>query len=83
MNSPRRNTFIKVGGVVVLGTVLTAVVYAQSSEGHNPRPSKDDDPAPLVSKDPVIKNAATMIQDGRNIFRHETYGAADTPTDTR
>jgi hypothetical protein len=55
---------INFGCVVVVGSVLT--IYAESS-GRNER-------APLVTKDSIIKNAAVNIQDGRNIFRYDTYG---------
>ncbi len=30
--------------------------------------------SPEICRDPVVKNAATMIEDGRNIFRYDTYG---------
>lgn len=76
MDYARKNTFIKIGGVVVVGSVLTitTLVYAQSTRGPKPKSSTEDEHAPLVSKDPVIKNAANVIQDGRNIFRYDTYG---------
>ena len=59
----QKNT-MNLGSVVVAGSVLTSPLYAQSS-GTN---------APLVTKDPIIKNAAANIEDGRNIFRYDTYG---------
>src|SRR5262249_11696827 len=62
----KRNTLINLSCVVVVGSVLTTLLYAESSD----RKEK----APLVTKDKVIKDAAVNIQDGRNIFRHDTYG---------
>ncbi len=37
-------------------------------------PGKGNTHAALVTKDPIVKNAANMITDGRNIFRFDTYG---------
>src|SRR5262245_45528575 len=66
MHSTQKLTFIKLGYVVVVGSVLTSPLCAQSSDAN--------DRAPLVAKDSIIKNAAVNIQDGRNIFRYDTYG---------
>jgi cytochrome c5 len=66
MHEPQKSTFINLRWAVVAGCVLGAVVCAQ--------PSKENEQAPLVTGDPVIKNAAAIIQDGRNIFRYDTYG---------
>ncbi len=71
----RRSTLISICGVVVVGSVLNTLVYAQSSK--SPKPDKgwhENEQVPLVTKDPVVKNAATLIEDGRNIFRYDTYG---------
>jgi hypothetical protein len=46
-------------GRVIVASVLTTLVYAQ---------------VPLAAQDTVVKNAAALIQNGRNIFRYDTYG---------
>jgi mono/diheme cytochrome c family protein len=66
MRHTKTNIVIHFGSAVVVASVFTSSLYAQSSGGN--------DQAPLVTKDPVIKNAAVNIEDGRNIFRHDTYG---------
>jgi len=66
MHTPQTSTFINLRRVVVAGCVLGAVVCAQTPKAHAQ--------VPLVSADPVITNAAAIIQNGRNIFRHDTYG---------
>src|SRR5215831_19094041 len=60
------NTLINLGYMVVVGSALTTSLYAQSS-GRSEK-------APLVTKDAIVKKAAVNIQDGRNIFRYDTYG---------
>jgi cytochrome c5 len=60
MRFTQKTTLINIG--VVVGTVLTTLVRAQSAN------------APLVTKDPLVKNADDTIQSGRNIFRYDTYG---------
>jgi mono/diheme cytochrome c family protein len=62
------------GCLALAGCLVTTVVYAQSPKDPKPKHSKENDRAPLITKDPVVKNAATMIRDGRNIFRYDTYG---------
>src|SRR5438046_964646 len=66
MHMRQQSNLINLRWVIVAGCVLGAVVCAQ--------PSKENEQAPLVTGDTVIKNAAALIQDGRNIFRHDTYG---------
>ena len=63
MRFTEKHTLINLGCLIVVGSVLTPL-YAQSSDTN----------APLVTKDPIIKNAAVNIEDGRNIFRYDTYG---------
>ncbi len=36
---------------------------------------------PLVTSDPVLTNAAINIQNGRNLFRYDTYGDEAFPGD--
>ncbi|HSU55678.1 MAG TPA: hypothetical protein VLT36_16600, partial [Candidatus Dormibacteraeota bacterium] len=50
---------ITFGCVAVISSLLTTLVYAQ---------------APPAPQDPVVTNAAGLIQNGRNIFRYDTYG---------
>ena len=66
MRLTQQNSLINLACVVVIGAVLTTPAYAQpaNANGH----------APLVTTDPLVTNAAVNIQDGRNIFRHDTYG---------
>jgi len=59
MHFPQKNILISIGCVVVVGSVLTTLVYAQ---------------APPAAQDTAITNAAALIQDGRNIFRYDKYG---------
>jgi hypothetical protein len=66
MRITQNNTPAALGCVVVIGAALTTSLCAQSSS--------ENDHAPLVTKDGVVKNAAQTIQDGRNIFRYDTYG---------
>ena len=66
MHMPQKSAFINIRCVALAGCVLGAVVCAH--------PSKENEQAPLVTADPVIKNAAAIIRDGRNIFRFDTYG---------
>src|SRR6266478_1907011 len=66
MHRPQKSNFINICCVALAGCVLAAVVCAQTPKAHAQ--------APLVTGDPVITNAATIIQDGRNIFRYDTYG---------
>jgi hypothetical protein len=66
MGHIQRNILIKLGYLVMVGAVLTTSIYAQ--------PSGANDQAPLVTKDAIIKNGAANIQEGRNIFRYDTYG---------
>lgn len=47
------------GCLAAVGSVLTTRVYAQALP---------------TSQDPVIQNAAALIQEGRHIFRYDTYG---------
>ena len=66
MHFPQKNIVIKIGCVVVVGSVLTTLVYAQSS--------KKIEQSPLAAEDAVVNNAAALLQHGRNIFRYDTYG---------
>src|SRR5882672_6395859 len=66
MHMPQKNNFINIRCVALAGCVLAAVVCAQTPKAHAQ--------APLVTGDPVITNAAAIIQGGRNIFRYDTYG---------
>jgi cytochrome c peroxidase len=64
MHSTQKSIVIMLA--VLVGSVLTAPVYAQSS--------KANDQPPLITKDPIIASAASIIENGRNIFRYDTYG---------
>ena len=66
MHMPKTSTFTNLRWAAVAGCVLGAVICAQTP--------KAQAQAPLVSADPVITNAAAIIQNGRNIFRRDTYG---------
>src|SRR5215831_6184720 len=66
MRFTQQNTRTSLAWVALAGSVLTSTLYAQ--------PSGANDHAPLVTKDPVMKEAARNIQDGRKIFRYDTYG---------
>lgn len=66
MRFTQKITVINIGCAFVAGSFLTNLVPGQSWEGN--------DHAPLVSKDRIIKNAAVTIEEGRNIFRYDTYG---------
>src|SRR5437867_770057 len=66
MHFPQKNSIINIGSIVVVGSVLTTLVYAQSS--------KKIEQAPLAAEDTVVHNAAALLQHGRNIFRYDTYG---------
>ncbi len=59
MHFPQKNILINISCVVVVGSVLTLLVYAQTAR---------------AAQDTVITNAAALIQDGRSIFRYDTYG---------
>jgi len=59
-------TLMNLGCVVMFGAVITTPLYAES-------PGANDN-APEETKEGIIKNAALNIEDGRNIFRHDTYG---------
>jgi len=61
----QKHSLMSLGFVVVAGSALIAPLYAQ--------PSGANDQAPLVTKDSIIETAAANIQDGRNIFRYDTY----------
>jgi len=61
MHFTKKNSLIGISCVVAVGSLLTRV-HAQSPN------------APLVTRDVVVTNAAVTIDDGRNIFRHDTYG---------
>jgi mono/diheme cytochrome c family protein len=62
MHLTQKSTLINLACVAVIGAVLAKPAYAQSTY------------APLVTRDPLIINAAVNIQDGQNIFRYDTYG---------
>jgi mono/diheme cytochrome c family protein len=66
MRFPQKNIIINIAFVIVVGSVLTTLVYAQSS--------KKIEQGPMAAEDTVSTNAAALIQDGRNIFRYDTYG---------
>ena len=42
--------------------------------GRKTRKEKDDRLKPITSKDPVVINAAHTIDEGREIFRFDTFG---------
>jgi mono/diheme cytochrome c family protein len=62
MNIPQKNSFLNLGNVVLGGFLLTTPVYGQTAR------------APVVTSDPVVRNAAINIQNGRKIFRYDTFG---------
>ena len=62
----QKDILMNLGSVLVIGSALTARLYAQLPCAH--------DDAPLVAKEKLIKNAALNLEDGRNIFRYDTYG---------
>ena len=75
MNRLRVSSYSRnVGVALVIGLALTTWAYSQSSKPSKRNGPKKSDHTPLVTKDPVIKNAAEMIVDGRKIFRFDTYG---------
>jgi mono/diheme cytochrome c family protein len=59
MRITQKSTLSNVACAAVIGAVLTTPAYGQK---------------PLVSKDPLVANAAANIQEGQNIFRYDTYG---------
>src|SRR5258706_2997151 len=59
MHFPQHTILINISCVVVVGSVLTLLVYAQTAR---------------AAQDTVLTNATALIQDGRNIFRYDTYG---------
>jgi mono/diheme cytochrome c family protein len=61
-----KNTIINIGSIVVVGSLLTTLGYAQSA--------KRIEQPPLAAEDAVVNNAAALLQHGRNIFRYDTYG---------
>ena len=57
--------------------ILLATWGFSQTTNHNShkQPQKSEKPPrPIVSRDPVVINAANMIEDGRQIFRFDTYG---------
>ena len=66
MHFLQKNTVIKIGCVVLVGSALSTLVCAQ--------PAIVITPVSLVTSDRVLTNAAGIIQSGRNIFRYDTYG---------
>jgi hypothetical protein len=71
MNDFRKRGYPKIGCLIVIGLALTTLVHSQFLKAPKPKARSN---APLVTKDPIIKNAAEMIEDGRKIFREDTYG---------
>ena len=59
MHFMKKNVLTSIACMVLAGSALTRV-YAQS--------------APLVTRDALVTNAAVTIEDGRKIFRYDTYG---------
>src|ERR1041384_5833310 len=59
MHFTKKNILTSIACLVLVGSTLTTV-YAQS--------------APLVTREVIVTNAAVTIQDGRKIFRYDTYG---------
>jgi mono/diheme cytochrome c family protein len=55
----KKSIIINIGCIVVLSSAFTTLVYAQ---------------APQAAQDTVVNNGAALIQNGRNIFRYDTYG---------
>src|SRR5881394_1907132 len=56
---PFPQTKILIICIVVVGSLLSTLAYAQVA---------------LATQDTAINNSATLIQEGRNIFRYDTYG---------
>jgi hypothetical protein len=65
---------LTLGCLLLAGTAITSLVYSQSSDSQAALRLPSTRRTPVVSKDPVIRNAADMINDGRRIFRFDTYG---------
>ena len=59
MHYPQKNILISIGCVVMAGSVLATPVYAQALP---------------AAQDATINHSAALIQEGRNIFRYDTYG---------
>jgi mono/diheme cytochrome c family protein len=59
MHYPQKNILIIIGCVVMAGSVLATPVYAQALP---------------AAQDATINHSAALIQEGRNIFRYDTYG---------
>ncbi len=55
----KKNILSKIAFLAVVGSVLHTLVYAQ---------------APPAIQDTAISNSSTLIQEGRSVFRHDTYG---------
>jgi mono/diheme cytochrome c family protein len=55
----KNNILRNLGCVALVSSLLTSRLCAQ---------------APAAAQDPVVSNAAALIQNGRNIFRYDTYG---------
>src|SRR5664280_515007 len=61
--------------VVFLACVVFVSAAGFSKRGHGKgKEKRDERSSPVVSKDPIVINAARMIGEGRQIFRFDTYG---------
>src|SRR5437762_131888 len=59
--------------VITCAVALTTWGVAQGTH-RNPRNIQQQNSRPVVSKDPIVINAAQLITQGRQIFRFDTYG---------
>lgn len=68
--------FASLGLVALAGTAAFSGGGNSNSnnQGSNNQGSGSRNEPPLVTSDPTIKNAATMIDQGRQIFRFDTFG---------
>src|SRR4051812_28698254 len=58
-----QKNILRIGCVLAVGSLLP-LAYAQSKK----------ESTPAAKNEPVINDAAALIQNGRNIFRYDTYG---------
>jgi len=60
--------------LLLVSTFLALTWSFSAMPGRKNRKEKDDGPKPITSKDPVVINAAHTIDEGREIFRFDTFG---------
>jgi hypothetical protein len=58
----------------LLVALITTWGFSASPSRNSRKEKGDEHGKPVVSRDPVIINAAKMIKEGREIFRFDTYG---------